>query len=77
MEARSYHQIKYDCRKAYKQGVRNSIIEDIKLTGMTITNYEYLPKIKVAIAEVKRAVNMPSYIEQLPNCWEFRNQYPL
>ena len=76
-DTRNYPQLRYDIRKAYRRGVKCSIISDAQRIGLSVTNYELMPVLMCAIIEVKSIKKLPAYIEELPNCWEFEYKYPL
>ena len=65
--------LKYDCIKARKYGVE-SIKDDLKLKGYTVTNYEYIPFLFVAVVEIKIIeIIHPDYITELTPLWNFKN----
>ena len=68
----------FDLKKAYDKGLKGSVIDIMNKLGYNLTNYEMIWALDCAIVETRRNnINDPSYIIQVPNCWEFDFIYPL
>jgi hypothetical protein len=70
---RARHQIRYNHKKAYKVGIRDSI-QDMDNLGFRVFNHQYFKRIKISIFEVGIVKDVPDYLEYLTPCWDFETK---
>lgn len=70
--------LRYDHKLAKLDGVKGSILDDVKSLGAEITNYEALSHYGFSLVEIRKELKIyPHYIKPLPHFWKFTTPHPL
>lgn len=70
--------LKYDYKKAYEQGIKGSVVNDLIRLGISIKKFDPLIDLGCALIEPhKQPDKLPNYITYLDNIWEFDYYYPI